>query len=504
MKQLHIYFTSDLHGYMMPTDYTTRASKQMGLLHIMSHFEKDGNTLIYDGGDTIQGSPLTNYLSTQTFSEHPIAAIFNHAGYDYVTLGNHDFNYGKAYLEKYINQLDATCLCANVVDMKQTINILPFDIKTMENGLRVATIGFTTDFINRWERAEHIEDFVISDTYQAVQAAFAQIEGQADLVVGLYHGGFEYDLETHKKLSHTSENIAYQISKDFAFDILLTGHQHMAIDGMNLHGTYITQTPHNGQCYLDLMINIDDEGNKHYTSSLQPVSKPANQTMLERFANLEASVQAWLDTPVGHLDQALTPGTHLEMALHGSRLANFINQMQLSTSGADIACTSFANVIKGFERDVTVRDIMATYPYPNTLVILEVKRDIIKAALERSASYFAIQGDDISISELFLKPKVEHYNYDYFANLSYTFDLRQPIGERVTSITFKGEELTSEQTLTLCMNNYRASGAGGYEFYENCTITKEIMLEMPDIIIAYFRENPNISVDSTTYINIIK
>ena len=77
MKNLKIYFTSDLHGYVYPTDYIDRSQKNIGLLNIINQFEKDGNTLIIDAGDTIQGSPFTNYLGTTEFDVHPIAKIFN-------------------------------------------------------------------------------------------------------------------------------------------------------------------------------------------------------------------------------------------------------------------------------------------------------------------------------------------------------------------------------------------------------------------------------------------
>lgn len=73
MKNLKIYFTSDMHGYIYPTNYVDRSEKNIGLLNIMSNFKKDDNTLIIDCGDTIQGSPFTNYLSNNDFTTHPIA-----------------------------------------------------------------------------------------------------------------------------------------------------------------------------------------------------------------------------------------------------------------------------------------------------------------------------------------------------------------------------------------------------------------------------------------------
>ena len=499
MKELKVYFTSDLHGYVYPTDYIEKNEKNIGLLNIINNFNKDGNTLIIDGGDTIQGSPFTNYLSNSEFNIHPIATIMNVGGYDFITLGNHDFNYGKEYLKKYLDNLNAKCLCTNVIDKTNELPILPYKIKTMENGLKVGIMGFTTDFITRWERPENIENIDIIDTFDSIKKYYDTVKEQCDILIGVYHGGFEYDLESHKQLSTTKENIAYNICKEFDFDILLTGHQHLPIANITLHGTHIAQTPHNGSKFLELKLTIDDTGSININSSLENIELNPNKEMYDKFLPLENKVQQWLDTPVGVLDTELQPTTHLDMALNGSNLANFINQIQLESSDADIACTAFANVIKGFGKNITVRDILSTYPYPNTLVVLEVNREILKLALERAASYFENNNGNVTISERFLKPKVEHYNYDYFTNINYAFYLNKEVGNRVTSIKYKGEELSDNQTLTLVMNNYRASGAGGYEFYENCNVVKEILIEMPEIIINYFKNNPKVVVDTSRY-----
>ena len=61
-EKLKNILTSDLHGYVYPTDYVYKSEKNIGLLNIINQFEKYGNTLIIDAGDTIQGSPFTNYL----------------------------------------------------------------------------------------------------------------------------------------------------------------------------------------------------------------------------------------------------------------------------------------------------------------------------------------------------------------------------------------------------------------------------------------------------------
>ncbi|WP_346961543.1 bifunctional UDP-sugar hydrolase/5'-nucleotidase [Clostridium sp.] len=504
MKKLKIYFTSDIHGYIYPTDYRDDNEKNMGILNIINQFNKDGNTLIIDGGDTIQGSLFTNYLNNSEFDIHPLATIMNEGQYDYVTLGNHDFNYGYNYLKKYLNNLNGKCICANVDNKTKELCILPYDIKTMKNGLNVGIMGFTTDFINRWERPLNIKNFTISDTFKSVKKYYEELKNQCDLVIGIYHGGFENDLESHEKLSDTSENIAYKLCKEFDFHILLTGHQHMEIPGHHLHNTYIAQTPPNGTKFLELDLELHEDLSLDINSSLRNVELNPNKAMYDKFLNLEKQVQKWLDTPVGFLDVELQPSTHIDMAANGSYLANFINQVQLDESGADISVTSFANSIKGFNKNVTVRDITSTYMFPNTLSILEVDVKTLRLALERCASYFEDVNGELQVSNRFLKPKIEHYNYDYFANLNYTFDLTKEVGNRVSSIKFKGKEVNDNDKLTLAMNNYRATGAGGYDFYRDCKVVGEVLKEMPDIIIDYLRGHKQVIVDKNHYLTIIE
>ena len=112
-RTLTIRYTSDTHGYLYPTNYADMQDRPMGLMKLAGEYPHDGNTLIIDGGDTIQGSPLTNLyqrlspeekaacLSEDTYGTHPIAAMMNLAGYQFVTLGNHDFNYGVDALMDY-------------------------------------------------------------------------------------------------------------------------------------------------------------------------------------------------------------------------------------------------------------------------------------------------------------------------------------------------------------------------------------------------------------------
>lgn len=169
-KQLTIYYTSDVHGYFSPIDYASGNEIPSGLANCISNFEKDGNTLIIDGGDILQGSPFTYYLYNKRKDDGCLPAeIMNIGGYDFVTLGNHDFNYGKEELEKYISALDARCLCANIAGIR---GVEKTAIVTLQNGLRVGLAGVTTHYVKLWEKPENLAGIAVTDAFTAAKEAY--------------------------------------------------------------------------------------------------------------------------------------------------------------------------------------------------------------------------------------------------------------------------------------------------------------------------------------------
>ena len=487
--KLTIYFTSDTHGYLYPTDFCSEQPRPMGLLSMS--FPKDENTLIIDGGDTIQGSPLTYFCYSQG-EPLPMAAALNRLRYDYVTLGNHDFNHGPKVLGNYLSALEARCLCANVSDTERRLPVAPYAVHVLGNGLRVGLIGIVTPWINRWEKPENLSGLTVSDPLEAASRAAAALEGQVDVLVGIYHGGIERDLSSGRLLSDTDENIACRLCEEIPFDLLLTGHQHMALERGRWKNTVLVQPPANGTHYCRVILDAD--GN--FETRLCPVSPAVSFPPAE--TDLFSRLNSWLDRPVGRLSRPLRPGGHLEMALRGSSIADFFNLVQLSASGADVSCSCLANSLRGFNAAVTVRDAVASYPFANTLVVLEVTGDVLRQGLEQCASYFALdENGKVRVSDPFLLPKEAHYNYDYFAGIEYTFDLSRPAGARLGSLTRGGVPVKPEDRLSLVMNDYRAAGSGDFEFYRSCPRLREIQTEMSELLLDYLRAHDIVSLPET-------
>ena len=487
-KTVQIYYTSDTHGHIFPVNYASNCPENSGLLNLAAQVEKDGNTLVLDGGDSLQGTPLTQYYleHCKKWPIHPVAAAFNAMGLDYFTLGNHDFNFGYGALRDYLNTMDGVCLCANVEDLGGELRIRPWAVHTLANGLRVGITGVVTDFVNVWEQPQNLERIRVTDAFQAARATCAALRDQCDVCVCIYHGGFEEELETGRMLSDSGENLACKIARELDFDLLLTGHQHMAVEGVELSGTWAVQPPANAGQFLRITGQWNGRGTRFH-SRLMPVGSKHQAEPYQSLLTLERAVQIWLDQPIGELAHPIPPEGKLEAAVHGSQVAALFNQVQLAETGADFSCTSLGNDPVGLASPVTMRGVTAAYLFANTLVVLEVTEEVLRQTLERCAAYFTLVDGQPQIAEEFLLPKVEHYNYDFYAGLSYTFDLRRPVGSRVIHLAKLDGSPLGGGTFRLCTSNYRATGTGGYEILRECPVLWRGGAEMPDLTARYIQ-----------------
>lgn len=477
MKNLKIYYTSDVHGYIFPTDYLDREVKRVGYLSLLNKFKKDKNTLILDAGDMLQGSALDYYLEKEKDSKS-LAKILNNANIDYYTLGNHDFNFGYDYLKDFIEENKAELVLSNVEDKAGNIKFKKSIIREMPNGLRVGIVGIVTDWIKLWEKKENILNFEITDPFVAAKEEYENIK-DCDVKICLYHGGYEIDLSTLEKNSDTDENIGGKILKELSYDLLLTGHQHMKFEGAKIFNTYTVQSPANGTGALEIDIKKDDD--LEIKSKIITPEEPSK--IYENYSELDKKVQDFLDRPVAKLKKDYLPKDKLEMAIKGSELADFINKMIMNYTKCDISITSFANEISGLKKEVSIRDILNTYRFPNTLVVLEIDGKTLKEALEQNYSYVVYEDGKYSINKRFLDPKVEHYNFDFFYGVDFKIDFTKKVGERISSLKVKGRGVKEYELLSIAMNNYRKTGTGGFDMYKNLKILKSYETEISQILI---------------------
>ena len=186
---------------------------------LKSYFESLGATVILaDAGDFSQG---TVYVS----STKGAAAVemMNVAGYDVVTLGNHEFDFGYTKLMENLSTAKFTVLCANVTLDETGESILPATkVIETETGLKLGFFGLETP-----ETATKVNPGLINmitfsafdKLYEAGQKAVDEL-ADADLVIGLTHLGVDAESKVN---GYRTLDLLKKVS---GIDLLLDGHSH--------------------------------------------------------------------------------------------------------------------------------------------------------------------------------------------------------------------------------------------------------------------------------------
>ena len=88
--------------------------------------------------------------------------------------------------------------------------------------------------------------------------------------------------------------------------------------------------------------------------------------------------------------------------------------------------------------------------------------------------------------------------------MEYTFDLRRPVGDRVTDMRRKGRAILPEEKLTLCMCDYRATGSGDFDMYLGCPRVREIQTDISELILDELRAFSLIEIPEGHPIRVIR
>ncbi|UAL54665.1 bifunctional metallophosphatase/5'-nucleotidase [Bacillus sp. CMF21] len=504
--RLTILQTSDIHGHILPLIYSTNEEQCLGLAKISTVIKKErnehDNVLLIDNGDCIQGTPLTYYYAKKAADQkNPVIAAMNALGYDAAVIGNHEFNYGSDFLKKAADQSEFPWLSANIKENGEPLLGKPYIMKNY-CGVKVAVLGVTTHYIPNWEDPKHIKELSFHDAFQSAKhwTEYIRKNELPDLLIVSYHGGFERDLKTGEPTEVlTGENQAYQFCHEIeGIDVLLTGHQHRSISG-EINGVTVIQPGFNGRFAgkIEITFSVNDNGTcvKEKSPMLVDLTMiETDQSIIELIQPFERETQKWLDQPIGKINGNMLIEDPFAARMVKTAFIEFINKVQMDASGTEISNTAlFDNSSRGFPENPTMRDIVSNYIYPNTLKVLRLKGRDIRAALERSASYFMCGEDGaVIVNPKFQDPKPQHYNYDMWEGIEYILDVSKPIGERVVLLEKEGKPLEHDGEYDVVMNNYRASGGGEYTMFKGKEVIKEVPVDMSELIANHLLEKKEV------------
>lgn len=238
---LRFILTTDLHGTVSSMDYIGGTSfPNAGLSRayqlIESAREEVGrsNALTLDAGDVLFDASMEYVLDQDSDAIQPIYQAMALVGYDAITLGNHDFDYGKEYI---LRQLSGSGLMDKVVvsNLKNSKDdSYPFLRNMMitreaisESGEKVTvnigiigetipTLSTKTDnYTGIWKGEDIVENV-------RKESKLLKEQG-ADIVVALVHSGFG-----DEEPEYMASNAAYALTKIDEVDVVLCGHEHNA------------------------------------------------------------------------------------------------------------------------------------------------------------------------------------------------------------------------------------------------------------------------------------
>jgi len=456
--------TADLHGRIYPHDYATDSvDDDTGLAKIATLLKQEKaiapDAILIDCGDTVQDN------SAELFNDlpiHPMIEGLNFLNYDVWVIGNHEFNFEKAFLDKNVATFKNSVLSANILKTDGTYYVKPYEIFERD-GVRVAIIGMTPPNITLWEAStpEHFEGLTFPGTVEQSKKVIAELEGKYDVLIGALHLGPEGE--------H-----GYEGSIDIAkacpeFSVIFAAHAHSKYNEVT-NGVHIIEPGPWGWALAKAVIKMEKVGDKWevadvITENIETKSVDPDPEVLAKFKFVHDESVADANLIVGEItaDFIASPDyitgaaeitTMPSSQLVDTSVIDLINEVQMFYTEADVSSAALfnfgSNLLKGpFKK----KDVAFIYLYPNTLVGTNITGANLKKYLEWSASYYNTWKEgDVTIS---FNPDIRGYNYDMFSGMTYEINLSKPAGERVENILVNDLPLVDNNVYRLSLNNYR-------------------------------------------------
>ena len=240
-KSIRIIGTSDLHGKMLPFDYTSYTEDESGSVAQLATAIRefyDENTYLVDVGDSTQGNMADLFVDSDV---HPMIMALNKLKYDLWVIGNHEFDYKPEILGNFINDFKGTVLTGNLYRSDGTKVCDGYKI-IEKNGIRVAFIGMTTPNDSGWSK-ENKDAFDVTDSLEETRKIINQIKGKYDVLVGLYH------MDIYNEFDIPNSGVEDICNACPEFDVMVASHGHRKIEGDMINGKSVAEIAHEYEGY---------------------------------------------------------------------------------------------------------------------------------------------------------------------------------------------------------------------------------------------------------------
>lgn len=475
-------------------------------------------TLLVASGDLIGASPLVSSI----FHDEPTIEVLNRMGLAVSSVGNHEFEKGRAELLRLQNggcfppSRDGlqgivgvdTCLSdgrfdgakfrylgANVIDRRTGHPLLPSTAVHEMAGVKVGFVGVTLKETPATMPRKHVEGLDFADEVETINRLVPDLKRQGvAFVVVLLHQGAETTAKAINDLSCpglSGEAIRIVDRLDPLVHIVITGHTHEEYICRRPDGRLMTQAGNYGRMATKIDVIVDPATGQvqgktartHVAANEAGTKDSEVDAIVNRFAGLTAkrseTVVAQLAAPLSraanHAGERPLGNVLADAYLFGGR------NVPQPERAAQIAFVNPGGIRSELTRGlaVTFGQLYGVHPFGNTLVTLELTGEQLRRVLEQQwEKPQPPSGNVLAVS----------------AGFSYAWDAAQPggaapgQGRRIVpgSMKFNGAPIESAQIYHVTVNNFLALGGDNFSVFAEGRQIAESETDL-EVLMAYFR-----------------
>lgn len=489
---LTILHTSDLHGRVDPHDELEDRDLGGGLARVAAAVRtiraESRPTLLLDSGDTIQGSPTQAlaFAGRAGDGTDPIIRVMNQLGYGAMAVGNHEFDFGMDRLERSRREARFPWLSANVRGADGGPAFEAYAVRVVE-GVRIGILGLTTPrvFSNGPPAAPGLS---VTDPVAAARrfVPILREKEHCDLLVVITHQGFVPESRTAAHRPGAGDDEAYALVTSVSgIDLLLAGHTHTAVDPHRIGKTWVSEPGRWGNTLTRFDVTLRRSGEGWTVARIvgRNLSMRAVTPDAESVAAVEAEHAATLRALREPLARLETPVSASEARSRDTGLLDWLHAVQLAAPADLSFCSLQAREPQDWPSGpLTARQVWSFYPYEDRLVTVWATGRHVRAALEHA-------------TECLVDPNAPLYNCDTLAGAEYVIDPSRPEGRRVVSLTRNGRAISDDDTFTVVLNSFRATGVGGYAMWRDAPRVSEAG-NVRDLLVADARRRGRLRLEA--------
>lgn len=477
---INIFHTNDIHGRV---DENIGFAKFKRFMDIANGYTTAEGSLVLDAGDTFHGTSFATLESGES-----IAEVLNVVGYDAMSPGNHDFNYGQEQLTTLGKIAGVELLAGNVMDINDELKYGSIMVKEIE-GVKVGVFGLATPETAYKTNPTNVEGLnfgteseIIAETKLMVQALK---DSGADVIVGLMHMGIDEDSVVK------STTIASQVD---GIDLIVDGHSHSELGQYEtVNGTVLTSTGEHFKNVGLVTIQYDTTKNEivmlepHQVSAADLEQVVADAEVKSVIDEIKEGQEGILKEVIGETSVTLD-GERASVRNGHTNLGHLLTAAMLYETNADIALTNGGGIRASIAAgNITKGDVLTVLPFGNYIVTMEMTGQQIVDALNHGL----VKGTG---------------QFTHFTGIDVEAKLVQEEGQadryEVVSVKLDGKALDMNKKYVIATNDFMAAGGDNYTMIAEGTLLNEFVA-LDEALISYIQKEKEAAIDKANQANVL-